>query len=264
MKIRIHPLTALLITICFLMGQIKLLLAAYIVMTLHEAAHLAAAVCIGLKPESITFAPFGVQLRLKSRMICSAADEVILYAAGPLVNGALALAALIFGYEQLYRLNISLFIMNLLPVIPLDGGMILRRLLMCRIGSEAAQNTMRAVTALFVLAFAAASAALWYTGGAGVTAAIMTLFLIGNMLTSGEKYSTEFIFAVSGAAKRTNRVKIVLVDEKHSYAKAARSITPSCTTLAAIAENGELKELVSETQILERVSGIDKLTENKG
>lgn len=258
MKLRIHPLTALLITICFLMGQIKLLFAAYIVMTLHEAAHLVAAVCIGLKPESITFAPFGVQLRLKSRMICSAADEIILYAAGPLVNGALALLAVSLGYEQLYRLNIALFIMNLLPVMPLDGGMILRRLLMCRIGSAAAQDTMRAVTTLFALAFAAASAASWYTGGAGLSAAVMTLFLIGNMLTSGEKYDPEFIFAVSGAKKRTNKVRIVLVDESNSYTKAARSITPACTTLAVVAENGELKELVSEAQIFDRISGIGK------
>lgn len=255
MKVRIHLLTAVLIIICFLMGQAKLMIAAYAVMTLHELAHFAAAMCIGLKPESITFAPFGVQLRLKSRIICSAADEVILYAAGPLINGALALLSLFLEFEQLYRLNISLFIMNLLPVMPLDGGMIIRRLIMSRTGVKSAQNAMRAITVFFALSFAAVSAAVWYAGGASLTMAVMSLFLIGNMLTSGEKYSPDFICAVSGAAKRTNKVKFVLVDENNNYVKAARSITPSCTTFAAVTENGELKELVSETDILNRISG---------
>lgn len=254
MRIRVHPLTAVLILICFLMGQIKLLAAAYAVMTLHEMAHLVASLCIGLKPESITIAPFGIQLRLKSRLICSAADELILYAAGPLVNGALALLCAYAGYEQLYRLNMSLFIMNLLPVMPLDGGMIVRRLIMCRASSEAAQKIMMALSAVFALMFAAVSAAVWYAGGAGITAAVMSLFLIGNMLTSGEKYSPEFIFAISGAAKRSNKVKIVIVDEKNSYIKAARSISPGHTTLAAVAQNGKLKEIVGETDILNRIT----------
>ena len=70
------------------------------------------------------------------------------------------------------------------------------------------------------------------------------------MLTSGEKYDPEFIFAVSGAKKRTNRVRIVLVDESNSYTKAARSITPACTTLAVVAENGELKELGTHDQLI--------------
>ena len=58
-------------------GNLKLYLLAYSVMALHETAHLIASICIGLKPESITFSPFGVHLRLRCKIINSVSDETI-------------------------------------------------------------------------------------------------------------------------------------------------------------------------------------------
>ena len=41
----------------------------YVVMILHELAHCLAAVCIGLKISHIDFYPFGVNLKLKNKLV---------------------------------------------------------------------------------------------------------------------------------------------------------------------------------------------------
>ena len=59
-----------------LCGNLKVYLVAYSVMALHETAHLLAALAIGLKPESITFSPFGLHLSLRCKIINSVCDEM--------------------------------------------------------------------------------------------------------------------------------------------------------------------------------------------
>ncbi len=45
-----------------------------------------AAMAIGLKVSDMTLYPFGVNLKLKNKMVYSLADEIILYLSGPLFN----------------------------------------------------------------------------------------------------------------------------------------------------------------------------------
>ena len=67
-------------------------------MTIHEVAHLIAALSIGLMPEKLKFQPYGVNLTLKNKIIYSFSDEVILYLSGPFTNIFLSLICLlIFG-----------------------------------------------------------------------------------------------------------------------------------------------------------------------
>ena len=89
----IHSLTVVLFVVCYITRRLELLFMSYMIMTVHELSHLLAAVCIGLKPSRVVFYPFGVNLKLKNRIIYSVSDEVILYFAGPLSNIVMALAA---------------------------------------------------------------------------------------------------------------------------------------------------------------------------
>ena len=128
--IYIHILTVILFAVCYVTRRLELLALSYAIMTVHELSHLLAAVCIGLKPSRIVFYPFGVNLKLKTRMIYSISDEVILYFAGPFSNVIMALLAVFLDFpmkEEFYIQNIALFILNMLPIIPLDGGVILKK-----------------------------------------------------------------------------------------------------------------------------------------
>lgn len=255
MKIKLNPLTAVIFIISYFMYDIKLLAITYAVMAAHEAAHFIAAICIGLKPDSVEFGPFGVHLRLRNKIVRSLADEIILYAAGPLFNGMAAAISAAMGYERLYVMNVVLFVMNMLPVMPLDGGVIAKRILSYRIGTEAAKAVMRGISLTAALLFALLSAAMWYNGKINISVIAMSVFLLGNVITAREKYDVDFINAVSGARKRTNRVKLVVVDSSHNMLDAAKGLSPEYTTIAAVESNGKITEFLTEDEIINSAAG---------
>ena len=251
MKIRINPLTVVLFAILAFMGNISLYILTYFIMALHEFAHLVAAIYIGLKPKSITFSPFGVHLCLDNKIINSLADEIILYSAGPLVNAFFALVALYFGWVDIYRLNLILFIMNIMPVMPLDGGMITMRLISYKLGRKRAKETLTAfsvVIGCILLGFFVYSV---YIKRINLSVFIIAVFFIGNILTSKEMYNTDFINALSCRRKTSNRVKPVLINDTYSVSDAIREISPAYTIMAVeLNEKDEVKRILSEKEIL--------------
>lgn len=259
MKIRVHPLTVALAAVSCFTGDIKFILTAYAVMTGHELSHFIAAKCIGLRAESFTFMPFGVNLRLKNKIVHTYSDEIILYAAGPVFNGILAVVSALFGFDMLYRMNTALFIMNILPIIPLDGGMILFRLLSDKLGGIAARRILNIVSFIMALVFAAAAAAFFVKGGTNLSLIIMSLFLLGNIITAKEKYNPDFIAAMSGAKKKTNNVKVVLLENENDTLDAIKCVSPMYTLIGAV-KNGDdkISRLMTEKEIMESFSLIEK------
>ena len=251
MKIRINPLTVVLFAILAFMGNISLYILTYFIMALHEFAHLVAAIYIGLKPKSITFSPFGVHLCLDNKIINSLADEIILYSAGPLVNAFFALVALYFGWVDIYRLNLILFIMNIMPVMPLDGGMITMRLISYKLGRKRAKEILTAfsvVIGCILLGFFVYSV---YIKRINLSVFIIAVFFIGNILTSKEMYNTDLINALSCGKKTSNKVKLVVINDTYSVSDAIREISPAYTIMAVeLNEKGEVKNILSEKEIL--------------
>lgn len=250
MKIKISPLTAVMAAVFGFTGQIDLLLVTYLIMTVHELAHLAAAVCIGLKPESITFAPFGVHLTLKNRIIRNFADEIILYSAGPLINGIFAVVSLKFGWSDMYKINTALFVMNMLPVVPLDGGVILKRILSYKMSKAQADKIMRVISGVLSISVLTLAVMGVIRGYINPSLFVMAVFLAGNLITGEELYDVDFINGIICENKKTNKTKMVIVDENNSLAKAARCISPAYTTVAVVTDGeGRVREILTDKGI---------------
>ena len=260
MKIRINPLTPVMLIAVAITGNLKLYLLAYLVMALHETAHLVASLCIGLKPESVTFSPFGVHLRLRCKIINSVSDEIILYSAGPLINAVFALFALLLGMPELYRLNTALFIMNMFPISPLDGGMITLRLLSFYKGRKNAQRILSVfstVTGIILLCFSCYG---FYIGYINVSLFVIAILFIGNVLTSKEMYDTDFINAVSGRKKRSNRANFVVIDNDYTRTDVLKSLSPLYTTVALVLdENSKISGVITEKELLENIDVLQSL-----
>lgn len=235
------------------MGNLKLYIITYAVMTLHELAHLIAAAVIGLRAENIKFSPFGVNLALKNKIMCPLSDEIILYGAGPLINAILAIAAMYFNNMVFYRINTVLFVMNLLPIIPLDGGMIALRLISYKLGRVRAKKVLSVISILlggFVMVLAVIGAVM---GRINVSLFVIAVFLIGNLVTSKEKYNIDLINAVADRNKTSNKTNIVIVNEKYTVVDALKTISPSYTTLAVVLdENGDVTKMLSENDIINK------------
>lgn len=253
MKIKINPLTVIVFAIVSVTGGIRLYAISYCLMALHEAAHLAAAKLIGLRAEKMTVSPFGLHLTLDCKIVNSFADEVILYLAGPLVNAVFALVFAVWGYEDLYRLNTVLFVMNILPFPPLDGGMIAVRIISRKIGRKSAYKMLAALSVtigIFLLVTAGICA---WCGHINPSLFMLAVLFIGNAFTGKELYDTDFINAISYGTKHSNKARVVIIDDMHPLSEALKGFSPSYTTLGVCFDkNGTVTGVMAENEMIDK------------
>ena len=84
---------------------------------LHEAGHIAALILFGAKPYYMNLSFYGFSMKYKKNL--SALKEFFVLLSGPAVNLALYAA-------MKDDANLVLFLLNIFPASPLDGGRILR------------------------------------------------------------------------------------------------------------------------------------------
>lgn len=133
-RINISPLLIIIIPLLgFSLGWDRLISAAA-ALIIHEGGHIMMAKALGMNVESIDVLPFGGVLRIEG-WTSVGIKEAAIAVSGPIAN--LAAAGLIsFFYSiglsnvgidsDFYNASIVIFTFNMLPVAPLDGGMLFK------------------------------------------------------------------------------------------------------------------------------------------
>jgi stage IV sporulation protein FB len=151
------------------MASIVFVCLLFLCVLLHEFGHVAAARRYGVRTPDITLLPIGGVAEME-RIPEKPQEELVVALAGPAVNlGIAALLFLALGglppmqaaaelhspgqgiLERLAWVNVTLFLFNLIPAFPMDGGRVLRAFLAFRMGHVKA--TQRAATVGQVVAF---------------------------------------------------------------------------------------------------------------
>lgn len=259
----IHFTAVLLFVLCWINRQLGVLAVSYTAVLLHETAHLAAALAIGLKPDRIIFFPFGVNLRLKNRIVCSLAEEIILYVSGPLSNIIMALLALPFAendgpWRMFYINNIALFTFNILPILPMDGGMILKRILTYAVGSRTAIILQKCVSSVLILILCTAEAYAVYAGKINYSMLFAMLFLTGNLFTNKEKYYTDFMHELMFYKNKENfkykRARTYIIKNGESLRRLAEHFAPGRYHIVFCQNSeGKIDRLMTEGEVLDEI-----------
>ncbi|VEF47476.1 stage IV sporulation protein FB [Bacillus freudenreichii] len=133
-KVRIHPLFWLVAGIAMLTGYFWELSILFMIVMIHELGHAAAAHFFSWKIKRILILPFGGTCEVDEHGNRPIFEELVIVAAGPLQHIWLAAAAAALASTGLitkdsallfHKFNLMIFLFNLLPVWPLDGGKLL-------------------------------------------------------------------------------------------------------------------------------------------
>lgn len=129
--IRVSNTTLYFLFILFLCGYIRVGITIFLIVLIHEVGHVLVCLLFGYKIKSVTLYPFGGLTRVEKDINTSPYKELILASAGLFMQIILYVVALCFGYKNslFYKYNKSIFLFNLLPIIPLDGSVIVYSLL---------------------------------------------------------------------------------------------------------------------------------------
>ena len=135
--IRVHLLLPVLWLSSFLLGSAAGIIGAMAALILHEAGHLIAAGCMRIQVWEIELSPIGGLMTLDQPEALPPARGFILAFAGPLfslvgcyLSGLLGSLGISLAFCQaLAQSSLLLCLLNLLPVLPLDGGCMIRALL---------------------------------------------------------------------------------------------------------------------------------------
>lgn len=261
-KIYINPVTILMLAVCYITRHLEMLYIAYGVMTLHELSHLLAAKIIGLRTAYIAFHPFGVNLKLKNKLICRLSDEIILYLSGPFCNILLACLSLALyrfypnsWLRFFYGSNIMLFIMNMLPIVPLDGGIVLKKLLMYRVGYKTAGRIMTAFSAVIDTALFAIGAYVLYVTRFNYSVLFLAVFLLGNIFTQKEKYNVDYVKELMFYRDKTSKkVRHHIENADTDYKTAAKRFNSGTYSVVYFLNNdGKIDKIMTETEIIDSI-----------
>lgn len=130
MKIEINLKLVFAIILFFLINNLSNYLFFLLFIILHELSHLLVGIIVGGKPKKLSIHPFGASIEFYSYGKRIFFYKIFFYLSGPFLNLALAIIFYFLKIEN-YRLkiiyiNIALCFFNLLPILPLDGGNIIK------------------------------------------------------------------------------------------------------------------------------------------
>ena len=117
-------------------------------------SHLTVAILIGAVPKKISVNPFGVSLELYSYEKIDFWGRIFFFSIGPFTNFIIAIISFFLKFNDLIiYTNLAILCFNVLPILPLDGGKILKEILNKFIGNNRSIEYTLLVSKIFLCIF---------------------------------------------------------------------------------------------------------------
>lgn len=181
-------LVVLIAFIAYCIGELKSLVILYGAVILHELAHFFACIALGEKVSELRFMPYGVNLRTDG--VLNPIHSMIISAAGPAMS---LLLFCVFGSfnsaaMRIFRAsNMAVFILNIFPALPLDGGVFLKNALTYRLGYIRAHRYAMELTRIIAAMFAFFGMIFLLLSKYNISLLVISAFLVYNLKEERKK-----------------------------------------------------------------------------
>ena len=161
-KINISKYTYIIIFLCFITGLIKELSIIIILILFHEFGHYIISYIFKWNIHKINIYPFGGLIKYDDIIDKPLIEEFLIAICGPLNQWILfSIIYLLYKnyyisdyyYNSFYNYHITMFIFNLLPIIPLDGSKILNIILNKIFNFKISYKVLSIISLIFLLLF---------------------------------------------------------------------------------------------------------------
>ncbi len=236
--IRFHPLLTVLTAVYLLSGRFSAFLCSFLALALHEGGHLLVLRALRLRVNDIEITPFGGLMEAHGQDALTGGKAFLLAAAGILVNAlfaflsvqAYALSILTFSVAQEFlRANLALLFINLLPVLPLDGGRMAQAVLRRFFDETAVIRWLTVLATVCGLALIAASFLFALRGELLFSPAFSGLYLIYMAASARKSAMSRYITALIGRRQKLSNGVALQVEWL-----AASEKTPAHTLLSRL------------------------------
>ncbi|MFW6256601.1 MAG: M50 family metallopeptidase [Bacillota bacterium] len=222
-KFKINPLFLLVVVIFAIGGMFWQVIAAFSLVIIHEFAHVFMAVGSGYVVRKVEIFPFGGVAEYCGFLEMKPVSELMIAAAGPLVNLILALFFLYFERYMLFELSLLIGLFNLIPAFPLDGGRIFRSLLVKVVGFRRGTDLAVKTTKVLALGGLAVCGAAVITEQLSVIVLFLVFFVYGAAVREEKQYLYNFFSFLTARREFINKYRVkevfVQVIQRSMYLK---------------------------------------------
>ena len=263
-KLEVHIWTILLFAVGLIFDFFEVLVIAYGITALHETAHILTAKRCGVKTEAVEVMPFGITMRVSKECIANTTDEIKISVAGPLSN--FLIVYLVYGFyggaykEYIIITSLAMGIFNLLPALPLDGGRIMRAILVKKAGHIRATTIALKITKITSAFVVLSGLYILFRSGFNFSFLLIGGFLIAN-LTEERKNANmiimkDILFSRKKLSEKgTARAEILAADLNESAKKMLGKLSYDKYYLVNVVDSRmEVIKTLTETEVIENMA----------
>jgi len=238
--------------------SLKWILVVGVCVILHEGAHMAMCRLIGIPVLGVKPLPWGITAT--APLMYEPHSQLIVSVAGPMFNFFLLvfspLVKNFFGAEtaELFVLaNLADGILNLIPALPLDGGIILKSFLCSRFGFVRGFEYMLRVTGGVGFLLMIFGIQMFAVTGYNISYFVAGVFIVFNL-----RHEKELIICIkkrilTGEIRSVSALKKIYVSHDSNALCLVDLISPSYTAVFKVMKDNETIGTVNQEELLERV-----------
>lgn len=156
MKIEINLKIVFAIIFFFMINNINFYLIFLLFIIIHEIAHLIVGILLGGVPSRMIISMLGVSIEFYSYGKNKTLHRIVFFLIGPFINFIIGYFANKFIMQTeikkiIVYTNYAIALFNLVPILPLDGGKILKEILKLFLGFEKANTIMIIISKCFLV-----------------------------------------------------------------------------------------------------------------